>query len=609
MIIIDSTKQSPKWIAPVKPTTFKTTLDRQKYWAEEKRRWREGYGDGHAHLCGMHYFYLTQGSLKDGSDGTIIRPKYRDSDEFIISPLHDAFWNLKNHVGLVKRREIGSTSIGAGMLPAYSMRMFPSSTFGLTSCDNDRIAKAYYDKTMVYLDEMDIDIKPKKEKSNETKQNIYLRLEWMANENEQSVLRYSDLFAKETTATEGAAKGFSGTRMRAAYYDEFPLHRRKKQLLNSSTSCFMRGAEQSGLLFWGGTVEEGITPEQIQELQQLVQDSEFLNFNIIFAPAWWGLFMDENGVSDEKKGVEWVMRERERLDKIEDKSFLKAFIKNYPLSLDEIFELGKGSRWDDYAIEKINHQVKTLVKERPPISGYELIENVSGEINAVPKKDSTLKILEHPQQGVKYILAVDATQSTDNTSGAKGNSKFAICVMKGIHPQAELEFAPVATLIERPKDFDAMFEKGIRLLKYYNQHGLAKICGELNATGGVFAELITKKGLGRCHISRKDLNKKGFVDTKKLWYYRVDATIDWQFLHANNYFKKYAEHVKFLEILYDAQKPADANTDILDAFLGCLWGFGSGNILEEKTVEKTKRKISLIVGWKDGKAVWEEREL
>ena len=608
MIIVDNTVSSPKWVAPPPKPTFRTTLEKQKYWATEKERWREGYGEGHAHLSGMHYFYLTQGWIKDGSDGTIIRPRYRDSDEYIISPLHDAFWNLKNHIGLVKRREIGSTSIGAGMLPAYTMRMFPSSTFGLTSCDNDRIAKAYYDKTMVYLDEMDIDIKPKKEKSNETKQNIYLRLQWMANENDESVLRYSDLFAKETTANEGAAKGFSGTRMRAAYYDEFPLHRRKKQLLNSSTSCFMRGAEQSGMLFWGGTVEEGITAEQIQELQQLVQDSELLNFNVIFAPAWWGLFLDKNGVSDEKKGVEWVMRERERLDKLEDKSFLKAFIKNYPLSLDEIFELGKGSRWDDYAVEKINLQVKELSRNKPPISGYEIVEKVDGSLDAIPKKESTLKILEHPKEGVKYVLAVDATQSTDNTSGVGGNSKFAICVFKGVEPQAELQFAPVATLIERPKNFDEMFEKGIRLLKYYNQYDLAKICGELNATGGVFAEKITKAGLHRCHITRKDLNKKGFVNMNKLWYYRVDSTIDWQNLHANTYFKKYSEYIKFIEILHDAQKPSDANTDILDAFLGCLWGFGSGSFLDDKQAVKAKRKVSLIVGWKEGKPIWEDKE-
>ena len=87
--ILDKTKSSPKWVSPGPVPIFKTTLEADRYWAEEKRRWREGYGDGYAHICGMHYFYLTQGKLKDGSDGDIITPKYRDGDEWIITELHN----------------------------------------------------------------------------------------------------------------------------------------------------------------------------------------------------------------------------------------------------------------------------------------------------------------------------------------------------------------------------------------------------------------------------------------------------------------------------------------------------------------------------------------
>jgi len=161
--------------------------------------------------------------------------------------------------------------------------------------------------------------------------------------------------------------------------------------------------------------------------------------------------------------------------------------------------------------------------------------------------------------------------------------------------------------LERPKDFDSTFDKAIRILKYYNKYGNAKICGELNATGGVLAEKITKSGLNRCHIRRRDLNKKGIVDTNKIWYYRVDATIDWQYLAGNTYFKKYVDYVHFIDILYDAQKPDNANTDLLDSFLGCLWGFGTGNLIEEKPKDKVKRAI-MMLKYENGKPVWYEKE-
>jgi len=599
---------SPKFVRSIKPTVFKTTLEKEKYWETQKTYWREGYGEGYARICGMHYYYMQECFLKDGSDGDIIRPRYRDCDDWIISEIHKEFWNPTGAIGFIKRREIGLTSIGSGLLPFYTFRMFPSSTFGMTSADKDRIYKAYTDKTQVNLTELDQEIRPQIIKKSETQQSVYLQLATNTkNEAGETVVRYADLFSKETAQSDKSASGFSGTRMKAAFFDELPLHPRNKLLLRSSKACFMKGAEYNGLLLWGGTVEQTLTASQIQEFQKLVSDASILQHKIIFIPVWWGLFMNEAGESDEKKGLEWWEKEFERLSKSDDPSDAKAFRMNYPKSLDDVFELGNGSRWEEYTRERINLRVKELLREKPPIGGYDIIETPDGELKSIPNQKSTLRILEHPKEGVKYVLAVDATQSTEGTSGAKGNSKFAMTIMKGVDPQSEIQFAPVAAFLERPKDFDSTFDKAIRILKYYNKYGNAKICGELNATGGVLAEKITKSGLNRCHIRRRDLNKKGIVDTNKIWYYRVDATIDWQYLAGNTYFKKYVDYVHFIDILYDAQKPDNANTDLLDSFLGCLWGFGTGNLIEEKPKDKVKRAI-MMLKYENGKPVWYEKE-
>jgi hypothetical protein len=612
--IIDKIKKpAPKWVAPKPKPIFKTTLEKEKYWALEKKRWREGYGDGYSHICGIHYFYLQEGWLKDGSDGTLIRPRYRDCDDWIITELHNGFWDLKNHVGLVKRREIGSTSIGAGLLPAYTMRMFPSSTFGATSCDQPRIFKAFNDKTEVFIKKLDQDIRPILDrtvgyKENATRQQVYQRLPWLVKDiNGDADYEYSDLYAKETSESDGSATGFSGTRLRAAYIDEFPLHKRKAKLLGSMLSCVMKQTEQSGLLFWGGTVEESITAEQINELQKLVRNSNDLKFNVIFAPAWWGLKMNENGVSDEKAGTDWVYSERERLNRLEDKSFLKAFIKNYPLNLEEIFSMGGSSRWDEETVEAINRQMEVVVK-REAIPQF----NIRTEQNVTivePTNKGDIYMIEPPKPNVDYVFGYDGILTSDLTSDDKANSKIALVGMKGVDPTSELQFAPIVKYSERPKSIEYANSKIVNIIRHYNQYGRAKITGELNAGGEHLIKMLINVGLSSTIMNRRDLSKKGYVDTKKPWFYRNDAILNWQNEAANIYYKNYAQMVLFKSLLLDAKKSDQDNTDEEDALKACLYGWGTGHLLAEKIKERPKKKVWIIVGYKNGIPNWEERLL
>lgn len=603
MQIINHTIKKPKWVEPERKTIFKTTSDEQKYWEEEKRRWREGYGDGEAHISGMHYYYLREGRLKDGSDGTLIRPKYRDCDEWIINPLHDAFWKLDTHIGLVKRREIGATSIGAGLLPSYSMRMFPNSTFGMTSCDQSRIFKAFDDKTEVFLNNMDLDIRPSTERRNATKQQVYLKLGWKVKDllTGEPTINYSDLFAKETSESDEAAKGFSGTRMRGAYYDEFPIHKRKKKLLTSSKACFMKQTMQSGLLFWAGTVEADLKPEQIAELQQLVEDSELLNFQVIFASAWWGLIMDEEtGVSDEKAGIEWVMKEREKLDKLEDKTDLKAFIKNYPLTLDEIFELGQGARFEDDVADKINEQVKVVLKSKELPRNCTFTE-LGGEIIINPSvKDTPIKILEQAKPDVDYYVVIDGT-ATSKQSGADDGSEIAAVVNKMFDPdQSALvkNYCPVLTYNERPKSLEQSYRKIIEIIKHYNKFGRCKVMAEGNAgTAEHFGASLVKEGLQKVIMPRKDLSGKS-KDNKNKWFvYRTVDVMDWQYRQANVFLRKYISGFMFLGLLRNMQLPRDRNADLLDAWLMFLVAIGADF---DKPVVKKEIKPKKIVEWSLG---------
>jgi len=601
MYIIDHINPAPKWVAPAPKEVFRTDLERQRYWEEEKRRWREGYGDGESHLVGMHYFHLTQGWIKDGSDGTLIRPKYRDCDEWMINPIHESFWNLQRHELILKRREIGGTVIGAGLLPSYTMRMFPASTFGMTSCDKDRIYKAYSDKTDVYVKNLDQDIRPILDKTigfreNATKQQVYLKLPLKAKDmNGEDSLQNFEFFSKETTESDKAAAGFSGTRLRAVFIDELPLHIRKKILLQSLQPALMKSANQSGLMLALGTLEASITPEQIAEIKSLVLNSEVYKFNVTFAPAWWGLFMNENGVSDEQKGIDWVMSERERLDKSDDKSFLKAFMKNYPLTLDEILDMGGGTRFDEYTVEQIKGQLKELPKNNEHKFIPHTLYVTTKDVIATPDSDGKIEILEQPKKDVKYIIGVDGIMTSQLSSASEsGVSKFSAKVTKGIDPQSNLQFAVVAKYTERPRSIEDANLTTIKLLKHYNKYQNAYIIGELNAGGEHLLKMIMNEGLSSCIINRRDLSNKKYVETKKPWFYRNVNIMEWQNEAANIYFKKYSHMVFDKDLLEDALLPQDDNTDHLDAFMACLYGWGTGDLLEEKSHRIKTKPVKML---------------
>ena len=101
--------------------------------------------------------------------------------------------------------------------------------------------------------------------------------------------------------------------------------------------------------------------------------------------------------------------------------------------------------------------------------------------------------------------------------------------------------------------------------------------------------MAINEGMKNCISYRKDLNKSGWVDTKKPWYYRNDKILDWQIEAANIYFKKYGHMIWFDEILKDAQKLKSDNKDSLDSFMACLYGFGTGDLFGEKRKISTPR--------------------
>jgi hypothetical protein len=511
---------------------------------------------------------------------------------------------------IFKGRGVGLSSIGMN-LPFYFFRTMPNSTAIATSKDKKTLSTLFNEKTIIAFDELDPDIRFDLINKNQTLSESYLKVgSKFINKEGNEKYAQSSFVCRDTQESDKAATNFSGGGAAFGFADEAPLMPRFSMFFNSARDVFMDHSKNrmGGLLLSGGTMEDTIKTQEIQRIANIYASAKTLRIRPIFLPATYGKHI-VNGHSDHKRAEREILERREELDKLHDKSDLRAYIKNNPLTIEEILELGKGnSRFEDYTKERINVQVKFLSKtENNPVIVKHNLTELNDKILAIPSDKGFASILEHPKPDVKYVLGLDATQSTEETSGKSGNSKFSIYVMKGVDPNSDIQFAPIAKMCERPKDFDDIFDKGIRLLKYYNKFGLAKITGENNAAGGVFVSKLLKDPiLKKTVLAKRDLTLKGNVDTSKPFFYRNDDILDWQFIVANTYFKKYAEMVKFMSLLKDCQLPDVSNTDELDAFLACLYGWGTGDLLGEKKKEKPAKSVMVVVGYENGTAVWKE---
>ncbi len=597
--IIDKTKPpSSKFIFSGHPATFNTKLEETRFVEEEFRRWIEGYGG----LSGPHYYYLTQGHLKL-IDGKITRPEWRDCDEWII----DGFLVAKNqqfNFGLVSRRELAKTSIGGGLFPNYFIRTNPGCRVLLTSCDKKRVFTMFNDKTMVFYDNLHKRFRGRISNENRTQNQVYIKVEYpIINDNGETKKVESDIFCAETSDGPESPKAFSSARGLYGYYDEFPLHKRGKELLQSSEACYMKNGVKEGTLFWAGTIEKDAPQESINRIRELLGDSKNSNTLLLFAPYWWGLKM-VNGNSDEKAGTEWWEKECERRAKLSDKTDLPAFIKNFPPTIESALGSSTNSVLPAECMTIINSQRDAITTSHIPIMQYDLIRGADGSVVYRANKDGKFHILTMPDQDKEYSSGTDPIpfgklledQEVENCDKTTG-SKYAIIIYED-----DTE-TPVAYYMERSLNADIVVNNCILLQDFYFGTKTMMETNKSDVPFRIYKDLEATELLA----SRPTTLGIKFVDKKSSkGYYKNDATTARTTDLFIKYILRYGANIWFKELISDAENFAIKNTDLLDAFLACL--LMRADKIGKKTKQMAKpvyREFRELHKGPDGKMNWE----
>jgi len=472
--------------------TFKSQKEEDKYWKDVQfPRWLEGhYVSDHKieenRLTGLHYFFLQEGMIKTQTG--FQRPDWRDWDEYEFKAFEKAE-NEGNDFMEVKRREYGFTTKWGGAKPTYNCLVHQTSNNLLTSANKRRTQDMFDEKTKVFMRYLhpyirlgietvkneeihftDQNVRNENEVKNLSKKRRAVEEKFYADEDEFDEEDIDNIIDSRIVCAQTQVDPYSFEGYRAIYglIDEIGIHPRAADVRRSVDKCLRMGAKRLGPIVLGGTIEN-MDQKGAQTMYELWQGGDNLGIDKFFVPAYAVLegFM-VNGWSYEKEAKDHILKRREELRKgttdVERKEYL-AYLKQYPLSIDEVFDAIDDDFWKENVSRVISEQQVYVKDANPPIkqgdfyNDKEVVKFYPDDLNG------KAKIIEHPTPNLDnlYVAGIDPV----GTAGGNSGSNLAAVVLKREAEGQSYNNSPVA-IYENRDDVKTMAQDLIHLLRYFN---------------------------------------------------------------------------------------------------------------------------------------------
>ncbi len=541
------------------------------HWEEERRRWREGHvtDDGY-YLTGLHYFYLTQITIKN-QRGKRIRPWWRDVDEWIIHEWYRCKIDLLD-LGIFKRRGIGLSVLFGGAIPIWLSEVEKGSIYLMTSNDKKKGERMFQEKTLTAFDGLDPWIKGEDVKRVQTGE---LRVQMRDIDGEMSD-DISGIICKQTSDRKSDASNFESERAVGAFVDELFLHPFASEVRQSIQDCLMEDQLKMGPCVFGGSA--GIVSQSgIEEAKKMWDDKENLGIHVVFIDGTWGVDKapeyDEdgkrtgkvlnfcpNGHSKREEAKEWILARRAHLDRANDKRPLIGYMKSHPLDPQDIFEFNDLGVIPEDLLPRINAQRIKIKEENQPIHNYDIfLMDKHAKVSLNEK--APWKILEHPVEGEHYIAGADPIEtigSADDSMNPEDRSKFAVAIKR------RTTNTIVAYYLKRSMDTDAVKAQILAGQVYYNgarmmlERNKGKVISQAYENDGDYSMLANQPSIfGLRRYDKKEI--KGF--------HKDGHTVDIIYETFFKGLRAMIENIWFDEVLVDLPKFTLKNTDLLDAIV------------------------------------------
>jgi hypothetical protein len=594
MIIIDKTiPPSPLYVRHEKPDFSKykhPQLSKEKYWETERQRWLEGYSD----ITGIHYLYIQELKLLTIT-GELIRPKWRETDSLFFDGW-DKTCRDKWDMMLVKRTELGFSSMAGAAIPLHVMLTNPGSKCILTSADDERRRVLFDDKLIIAFDNLDDDIRPNKARTRaKGQQDLFL-----ANE-DRSSRTFSGLRSRTIGIdTVKNPTAFEAHRAMYILIDELFLHPKARTAKSAAARRMVQGSKKIASMLFGGTVGD-ITTAGGEEALAIYKSAEATRVNVLYLGGTHA--MDEfmtNGWNDLKAGEDWRQQQLERLAKAQDKTEYFKFLTDYPdpTNIEAVFNLVKDCALPHHLQITLNDAKDNIKKENIQAGKYSITQNGT-KIQALPDLlKGKINIVRPPIMGHRYIAGTDPIPFGNNLLGEGSDYSMIILDLD------TMEF--VADYTERNLDDMEVVANSILLQKLYYR---APTMLELNRGEVVLKDYLA---LGEQNLLAPMPTHLGIVWSERKYPYgfqmtggpgnQVNArceTLTMKFLLAHGYKQR---HKRFIDECFKLS--TGANTDVLSAAQGAL--LYAAELEEIKKIQNptpTQHRIRHLVRDKNGRMV------
>lgn len=551
---------------------FTSVYEEVEWWQDQYRFWVEGrfLDDTEYYLTGLHYFYLTQMTIKT-QRGQSITPWWRDVDEMIIKEWYRCKHSLQD-LFLFKRRGIGLSVLFGGALPMWQAVTRPGSMYLMTSNDKTKGQRMFQEKVQPAYAGLDPWIKGEEKRNAQTGE-LRFKIKGYDGETSEDV---SGIICKQTSDTKSDASNFESERAVGAFVDELFLHPFAAEVRQSIQDCLMEDQLKMGPAVFGGSA--GIVSQSgIEEAKKIWDDQDNSDIHVLFIKGTWGVDKapeyDENGKttgkvlnfcpnghSDHVAAEKWILERRKFLDKASDKRRLIGYMKSHPLHPDDIFEFNDLGVIPEDLLPRINEQRKRVKEKNRPTNYYDVfLQGVTSKASL--NKKGAWKILEHPIDGVEYISGADPIETVNaaeaNTDSSE-RSKFAVA----IRSRSTNEI--VAYYMKRSLDTESVKAEIKAGQVYYNN---VKMMIERNRGSVIIQAYKTDKDYDLLANQPFIFGARNYDKKEIKGYHKNGSNVD---MIYNAFFQDLRENIEniwFDEILEDLPKFTLKNCDLLDAYV------------------------------------------
>jgi hypothetical protein len=295
--------------------------------------------------------------------------------------------------------------------------------------------------------------------------------------------------------------------------------------------------------------------------------------------------VSENGYSNENLVTEWILRERDRLEKADDKSLFYNFVKQYPLTIDEVFEVNRNGVFPKDVYDKLHLSEKKIIEGDRPVQ-CDLYRDADGSVKTKQNKNGSFYIYEHPKSTEEYIAGQDPIPFGENNIGDGSDH---VCAIKN-----RLSNVYVAMYAKRSLDSEVVIDDIIMLQEYYrsNRYPKGALCNMETNTGGVALKVYRDRGKYDL-LSDRPINLGIEYEDKKVkkGWYNNNKTLPRGINYLTQYLIKYSSTIRFKRMIDELRRFPDGNNDVVMSMIGC-------EILDAELVEMDKKRYKIGVRYK-----------